>query len=108
MLELSAQQIGLLERLAAQGFEIVAYPLYASRVGVRKGNCAALLDPVPAGGLKLFGDPCYVVAGQLGVPVFRGGRKYFVWKKKQIEATAEREGELARFRSELAAQLATE
>lgn len=108
MLELSAQQISVLERLAAHGFEIVAYPLYASRVGVRRENCAALLEPVPAGGLKLFGEPCYVVAGQLGVAVFRAGRKYFVWKKTQIEATAAREAELVRFGSDLATCLETE
>lgn len=108
MLELSAQQMGVLERLATQGFEIVAFPLYASRVGVRKGNCAALLEPLPGAGMKVFGDPCYVVSGQLGVPVFRGGRKYFVWKKTAIAATAEREDELARFRGELGRHLATE
>jgi hypothetical protein len=100
-LELTPQQIAVLERLAARGFQIVAFPLYASAVGVRKGNCAALLGPVAGGGMKLFGEPCYLVEGNLGARIARHERQWFVWKQKQLEVTPERLGELARFGEEL-------
>ena len=101
MLELSPKQIGILEKIAANGFAIVAFPLYASAVGVRKGNCAALLMPIPDGGMKLLGDPCWLVNGNLSVRVQRGGVELFVWKKEEIEATAERLAEVSVFRREL-------
>jgi hypothetical protein len=101
VLELSPKQIGILENIAANGFAIVAFPLYASAVGVRKGNCAALLMPVPNGGMKLLGEPCWLVNGNLSVRVQRGGVELFVWKKEEIEATPERLTEMAGFRREL-------
>ncbi|MBI3671103.1 MAG: hypothetical protein HY237_15150 [Acidobacteria bacterium] len=105
MLEMTPQQIALLERLAAHGFEIVVFPLYSSAVGVRKGNCAALLQPVAGGAMKLFAEPCYLVGGNLSVRVRQGGKQWFVWKKKQLEATPERQAELDRFAAELSAML---
>lgn len=101
MLELSPKQIGILENIAALGFAIVAFPLYASAVGVRKGNCAALLMPVPNGEMKLLGEPCWLVNGNLSVRVQRGGVELFVWKKQEVEATPERLAEVADFRSQL-------
>jgi hypothetical protein len=101
VLELTPKQIGILENIAAHRFAIVAFPLYASAVGVRKGNCAALLMPVPNSGMKLLGDPCRLVNGNLSVRVQRGGVGFFVWKKQEIEATAERLAEVASFRGEL-------
>ncbi len=100
-LELTSQQIAVLERLAAQGFQIVAFPLYASAVGVRKGNCAGLLGPVAGGGMELFGEPCYLVEGNLSVRIARDGKQWFVWKKKHLEATRKRLAELRRFAEEL-------
>ena len=101
MLELTPQQVAVLERLAAQGFRVVAFPLSANTVGVCKGSCAALLAPVEGGGLKLFGEPCYLVEGNLSVRITRGGKQWFVWKKNQIEATPARRAELAQFAEEL-------
>jgi hypothetical protein len=101
VLELSPKQIGILENIAALGFAIVAFPLYASAVGVRKGNCAALLMPVPNGEMKLLGEPCWLVNGNLSVRVQRGGVELFVWKKQEVEATPERLAEVADFRSQL-------
>jgi hypothetical protein len=101
VLELSPKQIGILEKIAANGFAIVAFPLYASAVGVRKGNCAALLIPVPNAGMKLLGEPCWLVNGNLSVRVQRGGVELFVWKKQEIEATPERLVEVAEFRRAL-------
>ena len=84
-----------------RGFSIVAFPLYANAVGVRWGGCAALLDPIPGGGFRLFGEPCVLLDGNLTVRVADKGKSWFVWKKLRIEATAERVGELERFVSEL-------
>lgn len=105
MLELTPQQIALLERLRAQGFLLIAFPLYANAIGVRKGNCAALLVPTEGRGLRLFGKPSYLVNGNLSVRVTRGGRQWFVWKKQQMEVTPERQAELQRFTEELTASL---
>ena len=90
-----------MERVVARGFSVVAFPLYANAVGVRWGGCAALLDPIPGGGFRLFGEPCVLLDGNLTVRVADKGKSWFVWKKLRIEATAERVGELERFVSEL-------
>ena len=102
MLELNEQQIGVLERLRARGFALVAFPLYASHVGVRRGECAALLEPVPGGGLRLFGDVFILVEGNPAVRVHRGGREVFVWKKTEVPAIPTRNAELAAFAEALA------
>ena len=101
MIELSAQQIAILERLVSAGFSVVAFPLYANAVGVRRGNYAALLDPVAHGGFRLFGEPCVLLEGNLTVRIADKGKTWFVWKKQRMEATAERVRELERFVSEL-------
>ena len=106
MLELSEAQLAILERLRARGFAFVAFPLYASKIGVRKGNCAALLDPIDGDGLGVFGAPSYLVGSNLSVTVSDGTGKAFVWKKTRLEATPERLEELARFSDELTELLA--
>ena len=101
MLELTPQQVAILERLVEHGFRPTAFPLYASHIGVRKGNCAVLLAPVDDAGMIIFGEPCYLVNGNLTVRVKRAGREWFVWKKTELEATPERLAELALFTNEL-------
>src|ERR1700674_4029008 len=105
MNELTAQQVAILERVVAAAFSVVAFPLYANAVGVRKGNYAALLDPVAGGGFRVFGEPCVLLDGNLTVRVADKGKSWFVWKKQRIEATEERVVELERFVSELKLQL---
>jgi hypothetical protein len=101
MLDLTAKQIAILERCAAAEFNIVAFPLYESAVGIKKGNCAALLAPDGADHMKIFGEPCYLVEGNLAVRARRNGIDLFVWKKKELRVTSERLNEIAEFRSEL-------
>jgi len=101
MNELSAQQIAILQRLIANEFAIVAFPLYANAVGVRKGGCAALLDPIANGGFRLFGEPCVLIEGNLTVCISEKEKSWFVWKKQRVEATAERLSELQHFVTEL-------
>lgn len=97
MNEFTPQQIAILERVISAGFSIAAFPLYANAVGVRSGNCAALLDPVAGGGFQLFGEPCVLVEGNLTVRITEKGRSWFVWKRQRVEATRERLSELDNF-----------
>jgi hypothetical protein len=101
MNELSPQQIAILERIITHGFHVVAFPLYANAVGIRSGNYAALLDPIPGGGFRLYGEPCMLLDGNLTVRVTDKGRLWFVWKKQRIEATSERLSALEGFIAEL-------
>ena len=101
MNEFNPQQIGILERLVAKEFILVAFPLYANAVGVRKGNCAALLDPIANGGFRVFGEPCMLLEGNFTVRITEKGKSWFVWKKQRLEATAERLKELENFVAEL-------
>ncbi len=102
---LGPQQTAILEKLLAKGFAFASFPLYPNYIGVKKGNCAALLAPVEQHALRMFGEACYLVDGQLGVRVTRGAQKLYVWKKKELAVTAEREAELVAFRQELSAHL---
>ncbi|MBI3405916.1 MAG: hypothetical protein HY046_10720 [Acidobacteria bacterium] len=106
MPELSSEQVTVLERLRELGFEFFTNPLYERHLGVKQGNCAALLGPVEGGGFRIFGDPGYLISGNLGVRVTRNGRKYFVWKKIEIEVTLEHEDDLKRFAESLRSGLA--
>jgi hypothetical protein len=99
--ELTPQQIATLERFISGGFSIVAFPLYANAVGIRKGNYAALLDPLTGGGFRLFGEPCVLLDGNLAIRITEKGKSWFVWKKQRLEATPERISELNGFVSEL-------
>jgi hypothetical protein len=102
MRELSPTQIAVIERLAAHQFSPMLLPLYLNAIGVRRGPYAVLLAPVDSAGFRIFSEPCYVIDGNLSVRVKRGGRQWFVWKSKQVEATAELLAGLEQFSSELA------
>jgi hypothetical protein len=101
MPELLPKQIAVLERLASRGFAAVALPLYASAIGIPKGNCAALLQPIAAGGFLLYGEPSILLDGNFSVRITREGRSWFVWKQQRREATPELLSELESFVSEL-------
>lgn len=101
MVELSPQQMQVIERLFGAGFRPIAIPPYENALCMRKGNCAALLAPVPSGGLKLLAPPSFVVDGNLSVKLKRGSGEVFVWKKQEVEATPDRLKELESFRREL-------
>ena len=107
MVELSPQQMQIMERLIRAGFRPIAIPPYESALCMRKGECAAVLAPVANGGMKLLAPPSYLVAGNFSVRLKRRQGEAFVWKKNEIEATPERLNELDKFRSEIAEILAT-
>jgi hypothetical protein len=101
MFELSPRQMQVIERLFEAGFRPVAIPPYENALCIKKGECAAVLAPVPDGGLKLLAPPSYLVDGSLSVKLKRGAGEVFVWKKKEIEAVPEKLRELETFRREL-------
>jgi len=107
MLELSPQQTRIAERLLQAGFRPIAIPPYEKALCVRKGECAAVLTPVPNGGWQLLAPPSYLVDGNFSVKLKRGPREVFVWKKSEIPATAERLRELESFRAEISDLLAS-
>jgi len=79
--------------------------MYAQYVGVRKGNCAALLAPVLKDSFTVFGLPTYMVGENLSARVKHSDGEWFVWKKERLPATPERVSELEQFSSELTAAL---
>ena len=101
MVEFSPQQMQVFERLFAAGFRPIAIPPYESALCVRRGECAAVLSPVPNGGLRLLAPPSYLVDGNLSVRLKRGAGEVFVWKKTESAATRERLAELESFRRQL-------
>jgi len=101
MVEFTPQQMQVLERLFAAGFRPIAIPPYESALCVRRGDCAAVLSPIPNGGLKLLAPPSYLVEGNLSVRLKRGAGEVFLWKKTELPATPERLREVAAFRQEL-------
>jgi hypothetical protein len=101
VLDLTPRQISILEGLIAAEFSVVAFPLYANAVGIRKGNYAALLEPVPAAGFRVYGEPCVLLEGNLTVRIRDKDKSWFVWKKQRLEATPERLEELGSFVNEL-------
>jgi hypothetical protein len=100
-MDLTPQQISILERLHGREFQIVAFPMYANYVGVRKGNCAALLALVAASGFDVYGQPAYLIGGNFSVRIRRDGRDWFVWKKEKLDVTPARLAELDAFSTEL-------
>jgi hypothetical protein len=102
MLELTPRQMEVMERLIAAGFRPIAIPPYESALCVKKGECVAILAPIPNGGLKLLAPPSYLVDGNLSVKLMRDSGEVFVWKKKEVKATPEKLKELESFRRELA------
>ena len=101
MQELTPQQMQIIERLFANGFRPIAIPPYESALCMKKGECAAVLAPVPNGGLKLLAPASYLVEGNLSVKLKRDSGEVFVWKKKEVKATPEKLKELESFRREL-------
>jgi hypothetical protein len=105
MQELTPLQMKVVERLFVAGFRPIAIPPYESALCMRRGECAAVLSPVPNGGLRLLAPPTYLIGGNLSVRLKRGKGEVFVWKKTELEATPERLSELASFKHELTALL---
>jgi len=107
MVELTAVQMQTLERLFAAGFRPIAIPPYENALCVHRGECAAVLAPVENGGLRLLSPVTVLVDGNLSVKLKKVGGDVFVWKKKEVAATAVRLKDLEDFRVELLGILET-
>lgn len=105
MFELTPTQMQTLERLFEAGFHPIAIPPYENALCVHRGDCAAVLAPVPDAGLKLLAPPTFLVGGNLSVRLKRSSGDVFVWKRDEVPATPERLGQLETFKLELAAIL---
>jgi hypothetical protein len=93
-----------LQRLYLAGFELQRFDRFPKAVGVLRDNCIALLVPGPDG-LQILGNVGWRMGESLGPLVERAGRKVFVHKQEQIEATPEKIATLERFRADIKAIL---
>ena len=99
---LTPQQVHFLNQLRSRGFEVVAFPMYENFIGVRKGNCGALLAPGRDGSFQLYGEPSYLVSGHPSARMIQSDGHWFVRKSEKVPATPERTAELDAFAAELA------
>ncbi len=93
-----------LQQLYIQGFDLQPFERYPKVVGVLRGECVAILLPLPDG-IQILGSPGWRIGDEVGVLVQKGGRKVFQWKGTEVEATEERLGLLAEFLRDLKAVL---
>jgi hypothetical protein len=93
-----------LQHLYVAGFELQTFERFPKAVGVLRDNCIAFLVPGPDG-LQILGNVGWRMGESLGPLVERDGRKVFVHKEEEIEATPERLATLERFRGDLRAIL---
>jgi len=89
-----------LQRLYLAGFELQTFDRFPKAIGVLRDGCIAFLVPGPDG-LQILGNVGLRMGESLGPLVERGGRKVFLHKQEEIEATAERIAILERFRTDL-------
>ncbi len=98
----SAEQ---LQRIYLAGFELQTFDRYPKCIGVVRGQCIALLV-AGVDGLQILGAPGWRMGEVMGVLTETEGRQVFQAKSEIVEATAERVGELNRFKRDLKALLA--
>ena len=89
-----------LEAFYLSGFEIETFERFPNSLGLRKGNCIALVQAAPDG-LRIVGQPGWRMGELLGVLVERAGQRVFQAKSELVEATPERLLELEGFQREL-------
>lgn len=93
----SAEQ---LQRLYVAGFELETFERFPKAIGVLRQGYIAFLVPGPDG-LQILGNVGRRMGESLGPLVDRGGRKVFVHKQEELEATEEMIADLEQFRSDL-------
>jgi hypothetical protein len=91
----------VLERLFAAGLRPIAIPPYESTLCMHRGECAVVLAPVENGGLKVIAPPSLLIDGHFSVRLKRPGGEVFVWKQREVAATANLLEELSNFRKTL-------
>ena len=91
----------VLEKLLEEGFSFRTFPPYPRHLAIEKYNCAALLELTPEGKWKQFSAAGYLMDGQIALLVERAGRRWFVYKSKEIPAEGEALESFERFQQEL-------
>src|SRR5690348_676743 len=89
-----------LQRLYMAGFELETFERFPKAIGVIRAGYIAFLVPGPDG-LQILGNVGRRMGESLGPLVERGGRKLFLHKQEEIEATEEMIAELEQFRIDL-------
>lgn len=89
-----------LQRLYLAGFELETFDRFPKAIGVVREGYVAFLVPGPDG-LQILGNVGRRMGESLGPLVERGGRKVFVHKQEELEATVEMIEALERFREDL-------
>jgi hypothetical protein len=89
-----------LQRLYMAGFELETFERFPKAIGVLRRGYIAFLVPGPDG-LQILGNVGRRMGESLGPLVERGGRKVFVHKQEEIEATPAMVAELDEFRQDL-------
>lgn len=89
-----------LQRLYMAGFELETFERFPKAIGVLRTGYIAFLVPGPEG-LQILGNVGRRMGESLGPLVERSGRKVFLHKQEEIEATEEMIAELEQFQSDL-------
>ena len=93
-----------LQALYVAGFELQTFERFPKTIGVLKYGCLAFLVP-GVDGLQILGNPGWRMGESLGPLIQRPGRRIFLHKGEELEATPERLAAFERFQSELKAIL---
>src|SRR5205085_3702845 len=83
------------------GFDILEAPGTANRIFVKKYNCSAAIESDPAGHVKLFARPGYLISGEIARLVDKGYQKFLKTTKQEVPATADHLKALHDFNQEL-------
>jgi hypothetical protein len=89
-----------LQKLYLAGFELETFERFPKAIGVLRDGFIAFLVPGPDG-LQILGNVGRRMGESLGPLVERNGRKVFLHKQEEIEATDELVSALERFREDL-------
>ena len=89
-----------LQEVYLAGFELRTFERYPRAVGVVRGECLALLLPLPDG-LQIIGMPGWLIGDELGVMTEKDGQPVFQWKNEVVPATPERLEAIRQFGNDL-------
>jgi hypothetical protein len=97
----SAEQ---LQQLYVAGFDLQTFDRFPNAVGVMRDGCIAFLVP-GVNGMQILGNVGWRMGESLGPLVEKNGRKIFLHKGEELEATPERITTLEQFKADLRAIL---